>query len=108
MRLRPTPSIDWQPVDKRVESLFVPDSGLRYVPDGDAIFATGWPTVRSVLELPQTKGEKCYMIQGYESYHAPKDLVDATWRAPLHKVVIAKWLVELGKGLGLFGGGLHP
>jgi glycosyltransferase involved in cell wall biosynthesis len=46
------------------------------------------------------KGEKCYFIQGYESYHAAKDLVDDTWRAPLHKVVIAKWLVGLGKDLG--------
>jgi glycosyltransferase involved in cell wall biosynthesis len=99
-RLRSKPVVDWQRVDKRVEMAFVPDSGSRNIPDGDIVFATGWPTVRSVLELPQTKGEKCYLIQGYESYHAPKELVDATWRAPLHKVVIAKWLMELGKELG--------
>jgi len=98
--MRATPIIDWQPIDKRVEMLFVPDSGPRHVPDGDAIFATGWTTVRSVSEMPQVKGEKCYLIQGYESYHAPKDLVDATWRAPLHKIVVAKWLVELGRELG--------
>src|SRR5882724_1868920 len=100
MRMRATPIIDWQPIDKRVEMLFVPDSGPRHVPDGDAIFATGWTTVRSVSEMPQVKGEKCYLIQGYESYHAPKDLVDATWRAPLHKIVVSKWLVELGRELG--------
>jgi glycosyltransferase involved in cell wall biosynthesis len=40
------------------------------------------------------------LIQGYESYHAAKHLVDDTWRAPLQKVVIAKWLVGLGKELG--------
>jgi glycosyltransferase involved in cell wall biosynthesis len=94
------PKVDWQTVDKRVELLYVRDSESRHIPDADAIFATGWATVRSVLELPQTKGKKCYMIQGYESYHAQKDLVDATWRAPLHKVVIAKWLVDVGKELG--------
>ncbi len=93
-------AVNWQPVDPRVELLLVPDSGSRNIPDADAIFATSWHTVQSVLECPEAKGEKCYFIQGYESYHAAKNLVDDTWRAPLHKVVIAKWLVELGKELG--------
>jgi glycosyltransferase involved in cell wall biosynthesis len=30
----------------------------------------------------------------------PKELVDSTWRAPLRKVVIARWLLELGHTLG--------
>lgn len=94
------PSIGWQPIDKRVKLLFVPSSDSRYIPDGDAIFATTWRTVRSVLECPVTKGEKCYLIQGYETYMGHKDLVDATWRSALHKVVIAKWLLDLGKELG--------
>jgi glycosyltransferase involved in cell wall biosynthesis len=100
IRMRKRPVINWHPIDNRVKMLWVPDSSDRNVPDGDAVFATGWTTVRSIQELAPTKGAKCYMIQGYESYHAPKDLVDATWRAPLHKVVIAKWLVGLGKELG--------
>jgi glycosyltransferase involved in cell wall biosynthesis len=78
----------------------VPDSSSRYIPDGDVLFATGWHTVKSVLECPESKGEKCYLIQGYEVWQGPKELVDATWRAPLHKVVIAKWLLELGQDLG--------
>src|SRR2546426_4419825 len=56
------PSIDWQPIDQRVTLQFVPSSDERYVPDGDAIFATAWHTVRSVLEYPRTKGEKFYLI----------------------------------------------
>ena len=91
---------DWQGIDDRVEQLLTRDSGWRYLPDADALFATSWHTVRSVLECPPEKGAKCYFIQGYESYHARKDLVDATWRAPLHKVVIAEWLVRLGEELG--------
>jgi glycosyltransferase involved in cell wall biosynthesis len=99
-RLTSSPTVNWQPVDPRVEVLLVPDSGSRYLPDADVIFATSWHTVRSVLECSETKGEKSYFIQGYESYHAAKNLVDDTWRAPLHKVVIAKWLVGLGQELG--------
>jgi glycosyltransferase involved in cell wall biosynthesis/ubiquinone/menaquinone biosynthesis C-methylase UbiE len=94
------PTVDWQPIDKRVELLFVPSSDAAYIPDADVIFATSWPTVRSVLECPPARGEKCYFIQGYETWQGPKALVDATWQAPLHKVIIAKWLMEKGEELG--------
>jgi L-malate glycosyltransferase len=94
------PSVRWQPIDKRVELLFVPSSDSRYIPDGDVIFATDWQTVNSILKCPPAKGRKCYFIQHYEIWQGPKELVDATWRSDLHKVVISKWLKELGERLG--------
>ena len=94
------PSIDWHRVDPRVRLLYIPSSDVRYIPQGEAVFATGWVTVQSVLECPADRGENFYLIQGYEGYHAPKELVDATWRAPLHKIVVSKWLLEVGKTLG--------
>lgn len=94
------PSVSWQSIDVRVNMRFVPDTDVSRIPDGDAIFATAWHTVRSVLECPPEKGEKFYLIQGYESWQAPKEMIDATWRAPLHKVVISKWLLEIAKELG--------
>lgn len=94
------PTINWHKIDPRVRMLYVPTSDACYIPHGDAVFATGWTTARSILELPLDRGQKFYLIQGYESYHAEKDLVDATWRAPLHKIVIANWLLQLGKELG--------
>lgn len=95
-----TPSIDWHAVDSKVRMLFVPSSDQRYIPDGDALFATAWHTVHSVLKCLPSKGEQFYLIQGYETFLGPKELVDATWRTPLHKIVIAKWLLELGNELG--------
>lgn len=95
-----TPSIDWQPIDDRVKLMYVPSSAPDYIPDADAIFATNWGTVQSVLRCPRVKGEKCYLIQGYETWQGPKDLVDATWHSPLHKVVVSKWLNEVGGELG--------
>jgi glycosyltransferase involved in cell wall biosynthesis len=94
------PAIDWHPIDERVNLAFVPSSDAGNIPDGDVLFATGWHTVRSVLECPAEKGAKCYLIQGYETWLGPKELVDDTWRAPLRKVVIARWLLELGRTLG--------
>lgn len=95
-----TPVIDWQPIDKRVELGFVSNSGQRHLPDSDILFATAWQTVPSVLRASQTKGEKFYLIQGYETWMGPKDLVDQTWLAPINKVVIARWLLDLGDSMG--------
>ncbi len=96
--VRPAP--DWQTLDKRIQMLFVPRAEPKYIPDGDVLFATAWHTVAPVLESPDRKGKKLYLVQHYETWEGSKDLVDATWRAPIHKVVIAKWLFEIGKGLG--------
>jgi glycosyltransferase involved in cell wall biosynthesis len=94
------PTINWHRIDGRVNLAFVPSSDARNIPDADILFGTGWHTIRSVLECPTEKGRKCYLIQGYESWMGPKELVDSTWRAPLRKVVIARWLLELGHTLG--------
>jgi L-malate glycosyltransferase len=94
------PVIHWHRVDPRVRLLYVPSSAGSYIPDGDILFATAWHTVRSVMECPISKGQKCYLIQHYETFQGPQNLVDETWRAPLRKVVVSKWLADLGKGLG--------
>jgi len=94
------PQIRWQPIDPRVRMLFVPDLRARYVPEGDAVFATAWHTAESVAKYPEEKGKKFYLIQHYETWAGPKDRVDATWRAPMHKIVVARWLFQLGLELG--------
>lgn len=94
------PTITWHSMDARVRLLYVPDSSSTYIPDGDSIFATMWTTVRPVLDYPQQKGEKFYLIQGYEDWMAPKEIIDATWRKPLRRVVVSKWLYSIGERLG--------
>jgi L-malate glycosyltransferase len=98
--IRSEPVIHWHRVDPRVRLLYVPSSASSYIPDGDILFATAWHTVRSVMECPISKGEKCYLIQHYETFQGPQNLVDETWRAPLRKVVVSKWLADLSEGLG--------
>jgi glycosyltransferase involved in cell wall biosynthesis len=94
------PTVNFQNIDRRVQLTYVPNLDPRNIPDGDAIFATAWGTVKPVLESPRRAGEKCYLIQGYETWQGPKDLVDATWRSSLHKVVVSKWLSEIGHEIG--------
>jgi L-malate glycosyltransferase len=94
------PVINWQTLDPRVKLLFVPDTEPSNVPEGDAVFGTAWNTVASILRYDESKGMKFYLIQGYETFRGPKELVDETWRAPVNKIVIAKWLLALGENIG--------
>jgi glycosyltransferase involved in cell wall biosynthesis len=66
------------------------------VPDGDVVIATWWETAEWVVELSSRKGAKAYFIQHYEVFdYTPAERVKATWRMPLYKITISKWLVEL-------------
>ncbi len=79
-----------------VRMRFVPVPSAAYIPDLDAIIATAWHTAPWIAALPSSKGRKFYFIQHYETWDGPKDEVDATWTLPLHKIVIARWLYDLG------------
>jgi glycosyltransferase involved in cell wall biosynthesis len=98
-RARPA-KIRWQPLDERVKIVIVPEPSACHLPDADAVFATAWQTAEYVAGYPESKGEKFYLIQHYEIWGGAKHQVDLTWRAPLHKVVISKWLYEKGRSLG--------
>lgn len=95
-----TPQINWHKVDPRVQLSFVPSSRAEFIPQADVLFATGWHTVPSVLDCPDDRGIKCYFIQSYETWQGPREIVDATWRSDLRKVVVSKWLVDVGESLG--------
>lgn len=102
-----TPTLRWHPLDPRVRMLFVPDAAERHIPRADAIVATWWATADEVLRYAPDRGEKFYLIQGYETWGGPPERVDATWRAGLHKIVVARWLYEQGLALGCPPDGLR-
>lgn len=68
----------------------------RYLPDGDVVVATAWPTAYTVGKLSSKKGRKTYLIQDYEVWDkAPADRVDGTFSLPLTPIVISSWLRRL-------------
>ena len=68
----------------------------RDLPDADVIIATWWRTAEWVERLSSSKGAKVYFIQHHEIHEGqPVDRVKATWKLPMHKVTISKWLKEL-------------
>lgn len=67
------------------------------VPDADVIIATWWETAEWVWPLSGRKGAKVYFLQGYDAWYGFPDRVDATWRLPMHKIVVSRWLERLGR-----------
>jgi glycosyltransferase involved in cell wall biosynthesis len=69
------------------------------VPDADVVIATWWETAEWVAALSPSKGAKVHFVQHDETHqNQPIKRVEATWSLPTHKIVVARWLEELGRG----------
>lgn len=88
------PDLTWQPIDKRVHMLFVPEPTARYIPGGDVVFATAWQTAEYVIEYSPDKGRQFYLVMDFDPWLGPKERLESTWRWPLKKVAISHWLYE--------------
>ena len=66
------------------------------VPEADVVVATWWETAEWVAKLGDFKGAKTYFIQGYEIFDfLPIERCKLTYKLPLHKIVVAKWLADI-------------
>ena len=66
------------------------------VPDADVVIATWWETAEWVMALSDRKGAKVYFVQHHEVHpYLPIERCKATYRLPMHKIVIAKWLKNI-------------
>jgi glycosyltransferase involved in cell wall biosynthesis len=92
--------VAWFPLADAVEQVTVPDLREQHIPDADATIATAWTTAGWVSGYSSAKGRGYYLIQHFEAFDGHVDAVTSTWRLPLHKIVIAKWLEEKGAELG--------
>jgi glycosyltransferase involved in cell wall biosynthesis len=73
----------------------------RHIPRGDAVIATAWWTTEFVDRYPASKGARFSLLQHYEDWSGPRDRVDATWRLPIRKLVVSRWLLDKGVDLGV-------
>lgn len=63
------------------------------LPDADVVVATWWETAEWASRLSLAKGAKVYFIQGHEIFHrSGADRCRATYRMPLKKIVVSRWL----------------
>jgi glycosyltransferase involved in cell wall biosynthesis len=85
----------WIKMDPRVRLLWVPDLAARRAPEGDAVIATAVQTAEAVAGWPARAGRKFYFIQGYETWDFDSVRVRTSWRLPLQKIAISRWLCDL-------------
>ncbi|MHB1884425.1 MAG: glycosyltransferase family 4 protein [Acidimicrobiales bacterium] len=90
----------WFDLDDAVDTVLIRQFTSRVVPQADAIFATACNTAEPVSRAPSDRGSKFYLIQGFEDWGRSVEDVNSTWRLPMHKVVISRWLEEIGVALG--------
>jgi glycosyltransferase involved in cell wall biosynthesis len=92
--------LDWFPLEAAVEALWVPALAERYIPDADILVATSWETAEWAVGYSESKGVKNYLIQHLETWGGPASRVLATWKAPMKKIVIARWLLDVATEMG--------
>lgn len=85
----------WFKINNSVNLLWVPTLNQKYIPDADLVVASSWETAEFVSEYDQSKGDKYYFIQHFETWSGDKDRVLNTWKLPLKKIVSAKWLEDI-------------
>lgn len=92
--------VSWFPVDPGVDLGIVRSWKEIQEFNADVIIATAWQTAemlaRNAIQAPPIS----YLIQHCETWHGNEDRVLATWHAPFHKLVIARWLQEFGESIG--------
>ena len=68
------------------------------IENGDVVVATYYTTAAGVSKLSPGKGAKAIFIQGYEIEENKKNAkLDASWRMPMHKIIVSRWLVALAR-----------
>jgi glycosyltransferase involved in cell wall biosynthesis len=90
-------NIKWFVLLPEVSIKNVPNLSEKYIPSSDVTIATANETADWLVDYSKDKGKKFYFIQDYEVWTRSVAKVDATWKMPLEKIVIAKWLERLAE-----------
>lgn len=93
--------VPWFPLDKQVRFRLVSDLRERFIPAGDAIIATAFQTAGPVASYGMEKGRGHYLIQSFEDWMGDSERVRASWRLPLQKIVVSRWLERIAAELGV-------
>lgn len=95
-RYKPT---SWLEVHPKVKIKWVPSLNYRFIPDADIIIATSWETTQWLKDFTPQKGKGIYLIQHWETWSSNHHELVESWKMPLQKVVIARWLQEIAHSL---------
>jgi glycosyltransferase involved in cell wall biosynthesis len=97
---RPADVAPWFEFDPRIAQSLITALDPAELPVADAHVATAWQTAASVATAARVGSARgYYLIQHVEAWDDTEEVL-ATWRLPLHKIVIAAWLGDIATELG--------
>ena len=94
---RPT----WFDLNRRVKVRNYANMRERHVPSNDIVIATSVATADLAGRMTINKCEGIYLIQHFEDFTVTADEVLRTWRLPMRRVVVSKWLQNMASENGL-------
>lgn len=88
---------------KPPQDIFPHDFEIRYlwrmnnsnIRNADAVIATSWTSSYPVARLNECKGRKTYLIQDYEVWNSSVKHVDNSYRFPMRRITVSKYLQTL-------------
>lgn len=94
--------VKWFNLDPRVKQHFVYSLNQNNVSASDIYVSTSWETAEYLMNYQDLSVSKnFYLIQSYEDWSCnDEQRLLVTWRAPLHKIVIASWLKDIANKIG--------
>lgn len=92
----------WFKLHPNVKESLVFSLKQQNIPESDVYIATSWITAEYLAAFQNTSKKKLfYLIQHYEDWgNIDEGRLIKTWKAPLHKIVIAPWLQAIANKLG--------
>lgn len=92
---------EWFVLDKRISKIHTIGLYERLIPDADVTIATAYETALFLNRYSEKKGTKYYFIQGYEVWTASEKKVLESWKFSMRKIVISRYLLDIGKRNGI-------
>ena len=92
--------LHWMKIDPRIKLQWTVTLDGAFIPDADFVVACPVESALFAVDYPKSKGKKFYFIQHFEDWNQPRELVEKSWKLPLKKIVIAKWLQNVARDLG--------
>lgn len=91
----------WFKLHSDIKVNLVPELSARFIKPADIVIATAWQTAEWVADFPPSHGLRFYYIQHKEIWSGPEERVLATWKLPLRKLVISRWLESIAHEMEL-------
>jgi glycosyltransferase involved in cell wall biosynthesis len=89
-QLRSGPRVAW--LDLRCRLRRVPVVSTPFVPRGDLVIATSWPTVPRVARLHASRGKKVHIVLHHESGTGPEHRIRGTYDLPFYRIAFSRFV----------------